>query len=97
MVDYSERNVTDKEYARQIKLLLQREIVGAEITSVPVSLIGGNGDDAPISFYVMGTDMGELMSESARIVDELRKIPGISDPQVSVEAGNPEIAITLNR
>jgi HAE1 family hydrophobic/amphiphilic exporter-1 len=37
------------------------------------------------------------MSESARIVDELRKIPGISDPQVSVEAGNPEIAITLNR
>jgi multidrug efflux pump subunit AcrB len=69
MVDYSRRNVTDKEYARQIKLLLQREVVGAKITSVPSSLIGGNGDDAPISFYVKGSDVDELMSESSRITD----------------------------
>ncbi|KAA6300471.1 MAG: hypothetical protein EZS26_003382 [Candidatus Ordinivivax streblomastigis] len=48
------------------------------------------------TFYVIGTNMDELLSESSRIVDELRKIPGISDPVISVEAGNPEISITLN-
>ncbi|KAA6305366.1 Swarming motility protein SwrC, partial [termite gut metagenome] len=97
MADYSQRNVTDREFARQIKLLLQQQVVGAEITSVPVSMIGGDGDDAPVSFYIMGANMDELLSESSRIVDELRKIPDISDPVISVEAGNPEISITLNR
>ncbi|KAA6340904.1 Swarming motility protein SwrC [termite gut metagenome] len=97
MADYSQRNVTDREFARQIKLLLQQQVVGAEITSVPVSMIGGDGDDAPVSFYVMDANMDELLSESSRIVDELRKISGISDPVISVEAGNPEISITLNR
>ncbi|KAA6340189.1 Multidrug resistance protein MdtC [termite gut metagenome] len=96
MVNYDKRSITDKEYARQIKLLLQQHITEAAITSVPVSLMG-DGDDAPISFYVMGTDMDEIMLASTLIMDELKKIPGISDPEISVESGNPEISITLNR
>lgn len=96
IVDYNKRTITDKEYARQIKLLLQNHIIGAEISSVPVSLMG-DGDNAPIEFYVMGTDMDEIISQSARIMEALKKVPGISDLSISVETGNPEITIMLNR
>jgi HAE1 family hydrophobic/amphiphilic exporter-1 len=96
MVNYDKRNVTDREYARRIKLLLRQHIPDAEITSVPVSIMGDE-DDAPIQLYIMGDDTDEILSVSGNIMDNLRKIPGISDPKISVEAGNPEIAITLNR
>ncbi|WP_203558438.1 efflux RND transporter permease subunit [Bacteroides sp. 519] len=96
IVDYDKRNVSDKEYARQIKLFLQQHIVEAEVTTVPVSLFGGS-DDAPIEMYIMGDNMDEILSASSLIVDNLKKIPGISDLKISVEAGSPEIAVTLNR
>lgn len=96
IVDYDKRNVSDKEYARQIKLFLQQHIIEAEVTTVPVSLFGGS-DDAPIEMYIMGDNMDEILSASSLIMDNLKKIPGISDLKISVEAGSPEIAVTLNR
>jgi HAE1 family hydrophobic/amphiphilic exporter-1 len=96
MVDYGKRNVSDREYARQIKLFLRQHIVEAEVTTVPTSIMGG-GDDAPISMYIMGDNMDELFAASSRIMDGLKKISGISDLKISAEAGSPEVTVTLNR
>ncbi|MDR2774905.1 MAG: efflux RND transporter permease subunit [Tannerella sp.] len=96
MVPYDMRNVREDEHARQTKLLLQRHIVGAEITSAPSAIFGG-ADDAPVQFYLMGTNMDTIFSASSTIVEELSGIKGLSDLKVSVEAGNPEISIRLNR
>jgi HAE1 family hydrophobic/amphiphilic exporter-1 len=96
MVAYEKRNVSDREYARQIKLFLRRHIVDAEVTTVPTSLFGGS-DDSPISIYVMGDDVDEILAASSLIMDSLKKIPGISDLKISVEAGSPEVVVVLNR
>jgi HAE1 family hydrophobic/amphiphilic exporter-1 len=96
MINYEKRNVSDREYARQIKLFLRQHIVEAEVTTVPTSLFGG-GDDAPVSMYVMGDNMDEIFAASSLIMDGLKKIPGISDLKISVEAGSPEVTVTLNR
>jgi HAE1 family hydrophobic/amphiphilic exporter-1 len=96
MVDYKKRNVSDREYARQIKLFLQQHVIEAEVTTVPTSLFGGS-DDAPIEMYVMGDKVDEILSASSLIVESMKKIPGISDLKISVEAGNPEIDVILNR
>jgi HAE1 family hydrophobic/amphiphilic exporter-1 len=96
MVEYGERNVVDAEYARQIKLLLQRYIVDAEVQTAPTSLLGG-ADNAPIELYVTGDDTDEILTASSRIMNVMKGIPGTSDVKISVEAGNPEIAVTLNR
>ncbi|MDR1368867.1 MAG: efflux RND transporter permease subunit, partial [Dysgonamonadaceae bacterium] len=96
MVPYNERNVSDREYARQIKLLLQQYIVDTEVTAVPVDIFGGS-DDAPIEMYVMGDHMDEILSASSLIMDKMKTIPGVSDMRISVEAGNPEVNVTLNR
>jgi HAE1 family hydrophobic/amphiphilic exporter-1 len=96
MVAYEKRNVSDREYARQIKLFLRQNIIDAEVTTVPTSLFGGS-DDSPISIYVMGDDVDEILSASSLIMDSLKKIPGISDMKISVEAGSPEVAVSLSR
>ncbi|MDR2680187.1 MAG: efflux RND transporter permease subunit [Tannerella sp.] len=96
MVDYDKRNISDREYARQIKLFLQQHIVDAEVTCVPTSVFGGS-DDAPIELYVTGDNTDEILQAASLIMDNMQKIPGISDMKISVEAGNPEITVTLNR
>ncbi|MCK9236336.1 MAG: efflux RND transporter permease subunit, partial [Acholeplasmataceae bacterium] len=96
IVDYDKRNVSDKEYARQIKLLLRQNIVDAEITTAPAGLFGGNYD-SPIEMYIMGDNMDEILAASSLIIDSLKMIPGISDLKISVEAGSPEVTVTLNR
>jgi HAE1 family hydrophobic/amphiphilic exporter-1 len=96
MIPYDERNVSDREYARQIKLLLQQYIVDTEVTTVPVDIFGGS-DDAPVEMYVMGDNMDEIFSASSLIMDKMKTIPGVSDMRISVEAGNPEVNVTRNR
>jgi HAE1 family hydrophobic/amphiphilic exporter-1 len=96
MVEYDRRNVIDAEYARQIKLFLQQHIVDAEVQTAPTSLLGGQ-DNAPIEMYVTGDDTDEILAASRRIRDAMKNIPGASDVKISVEVGNPEITVTLNR
>jgi HAE1 family hydrophobic/amphiphilic exporter-1 len=96
MVEYDKRNVIDAEYARQIKLLLQQYIVDAEVQTAPTSLLGGQ-DNAPIEMYVMGDNMDEILAASSRIMDAMKNIAGATDVKISVEAGNPEVTVTLNR
>jgi HAE1 family hydrophobic/amphiphilic exporter-1 len=96
MIPYDKRNVREDEYAQQTRLLLQKHIVGAEITTAPSALFGGS-DNAPIQFYVLGRNMDSIFHASGIIMEELSKIKGITDLKVSVEAGSPEISIRLNR
>lgn len=96
MRSYKERILKDKELALQIKLLLQKEVVGAKITSIPTSLFGG-ADDSPIQFYVIGDNLESVLSTADSIVNRMNLIIGVSDPKVSIESGNPEIQIELNR
>jgi HAE1 family hydrophobic/amphiphilic exporter-1 len=96
MVEYDKRNVVDAEYARQIKLFLQQYIVDGEVQTAPSSLFGGQ-DDAPIEMYVMGDNTDEILTASSRIMDAMKNIAGAADVKISVEAGNPEVTVTLNR
>lgn len=96
MRSYKERILKDKELALQIKLLLQKEVVGAKITSIPTSLFGG-ADESPIEFYVIGDNLNSVLSTADSIVSRMNLIAGVSDPKVSIESGNPEIQIELNR
>ncbi|MDR2844246.1 MAG: efflux RND transporter permease subunit [Candidatus Symbiothrix sp.] len=96
MTAYKDRKVTAEDYAHQIKLLLQRYIVDAEVTTMPGSIMG-DADEAPIQIFILGNNLDSIFTASGQIAEALRKIQGTSDLQISVEAGNPEITITLNR
>ncbi len=83
-------------YAAKIKKELAENIVGAKITTVPISIMG-SPERAPIELIVTGSEIDTVMkfAEEARIA--LSKIAGATETKLSVESGNPEIEVIVDR
>lgn len=92
MVDGKKRNLTAPEFAREMEIALEENIVGAEFTAVPIG-ITGTANDAPIQIVLSGPDLDTLKSFSQRVLAEVEKVPGTRKAQTSLEDGNPEIRV----
>lgn len=90
------RGMTSNEYAAKVKLELQETLPGAKFTASPVSMVGG-GNTAPIQFQVQGADLDTVMAISDQIQELVKSIPGTAEVKASVEGGNPEIAVQIDR
>ena len=90
-----ENQDTPKAFAAEMKRLLQKELVGVKVTTVP---IGINGVEmAPLEMVVTGTTLDEAMKYALESEKILRGIDGSAEVDLSVEDGNPEIAIEVDR
>lgn len=96
LVTAEERELTSDQYARNVKDHLNSTIPGAKFTAAAVSMVGG-GTAAPVQLVVQGTDLDELVSFGEKLVREVRKVPGTSEVKSTVEGGNPEISVDINR
>ncbi|AGA77816.1 efflux RND transporter permease subunit [Echinicola vietnamensis] len=96
MVDGKKRNLTAPEFAREMEIALEENIVGAEFTAVPIG-ITGTANDAPIQIVLSGPDLDTLKSFSQRVLAEVEKVPGTRKAQTSLEDGNPEIRVEVDR
>ncbi len=83
-------------YAAKVGQELKKILVGAKIKTVPVSILG-MAERAPIELIVTGSNLDSVMdyAEQARL--ELMKIPGATETKLSMEAGNPEIMVQVDR
>jgi hydrophobic/amphiphilic exporter-1 (mainly G- bacteria), HAE1 family len=68
-------------------------------TSVqPVATIGGSGAQAAdIQFLINGPDLKRLDEISQRLVGRLKTLPGVVDPDTSMNVGKPELAVQVDR
>lgn len=82
-------------YAAKLKREIQNELVDAKITIVPIGLMGA--DDAPLQLVVTGSDLDSAMEFAHKAEAELLKIAGTSEVELSVEDGNPEITVQVDR
>lgn len=96
MVDKKERSVTADVFARQMKVALEENITGAKITALPVSIMG-TADQAPIQVIITGTELDELIVFSESVMGAITDVKGAAEVQTSVDAGNPEISVTVDR
>lgn len=96
MVDKEHRDLSSAEYAQRLEIDLQQSIVGPEFTAVPVSMMG-NANEAPIQIVVSGPNLDTLSSFSRRVMEEMAKVPGTRKIETSLEEGNPEIRIEVDR
>ncbi len=96
LVPAEERTMTSGEYAAQIKLDLQRSLPGAKFTAAPVSMVGGAGA-APIQFQVQSANLDSAMRFADRLQVMIKEVPGTAEVKASVEGGNPEIAVEIDR
>lgn len=82
-------------FAAKVKRELEKELVGAKVTTIPVGMMGA--EDAPLQLVVVGSTLDSAMVFARKAEAELLKISGTSEVELSVEDGNPEINVQVDR
>jgi HAE1 family hydrophobic/amphiphilic exporter-1 len=83
-------------YAAKTKAELRKLLPGVKLKTMDVSILG-TAEAAPVELVVMGTDLDSVMSFAKQSMGVLSKIDGTSDVKLSVEEGNPEINVQVDR
>jgi HAE1 family hydrophobic/amphiphilic exporter-1 len=83
-------------YAVRVKKELSNILVGATVKTTPISIMG-TAERAPIALVVYGSDLDSVMNYANKAMDELKKIEGATEIKLSVEAGNPEVKVEVDR
>lgn len=96
LVDKSERDDPADIYAAKIKQELERELVGAKVKTVPVNIVG-LAAAAPVQMIVRGSDLDSVNAYAEDALRLLSSIPGTTEAKLSVESGNPEVSVKVDR
>ncbi|MGH1434123.1 MAG: efflux RND transporter permease subunit [Lewinella sp.] len=96
LVSAEERDLNSNEYSRKVKQDLSTAIPGAKFSASPVSMVAG-GTTAPVQLTVQGTNVEEMIAFGEQLVEEVKKVPGTTEVKSTVEGGNPEIEVDIDR
>lgn len=95
LIDKSKRKEKSNIFAAKLKRELEEALVGVKVTTVPVGIMGAQ--QAPLQMVITGGTLEEAL-DYARIAEaKLRTVDGATEVKLSVEEGNPEISITVDR
>jgi HAE1 family hydrophobic/amphiphilic exporter-1 len=96
MIEQKDRSDGASVYAAKIKRKLEKVLVGAKVKTVPVGILG-TAEDATLGLIVTGSSLESAMAFAKQAEAELYKIPGATEIKLSVESGNPEINVQVDR
>ena len=80
----------------QVRARLEAVPQGEATLSVP-PIIDGLGDWPPIMLIIQGEDLDKLLAEGRRIESMVKAVPGSSDVRLTVEPGQPELVVDIDR
>ncbi|GAB2659309.1 efflux RND transporter permease subunit [Flavihumibacter cheonanensis] len=83
-------------YAAKIKRELENVLVGAKIKTTPIGMLG-TADLAPLALVVTASDLDSALAFANEAHALLKKIPGATETKLTVESGNPEINVQVDR
>ncbi|GAA4294879.1 efflux RND transporter permease subunit [Nibribacter koreensis] len=95
LVDVKERAFSTQQFSRQAKADIESKLPNVEVSPVPVGLVGNA--QAPIQIVLSGSNLDTLIAFSKRVTNVVESVPGTVDVEVSVEGGNPEIEVVVDR
>ncbi|RYZ80771.1 MAG: efflux RND transporter permease subunit, partial [Proteobacteria bacterium] len=96
LVDRDDRIDNTFIYAAKTKRELQKMLVGTQVKTVPVSIMGG-ADDAPLMLTITGNDNESAMKFAEAAAAELAKISGATEIKLTSENGSPEVNVQVDR
>ncbi|MCK9220537.1 MAG: efflux RND transporter permease subunit [Bacteroidales bacterium] len=96
MVEKEKRTITSEQFALDMKKTLMVKFPGIKIRSTIVSIMGTSDMD-PIQIVLSGPNMDTLNKNATRVMNEMKQVPGTYEVKLSVEAGNPEVDIRLDK
>jgi hydrophobe/amphiphile efflux-1 (HAE1) family protein len=89
------RTVTTAVFSRQAKVKLEEIIAGARIKTSPIDILGLSF--SPIEIMLNGPDLDTLLVTAEKIKSKMADVPGCVEIESSVEGGNPEVKVDVNR
>jgi HAE1 family hydrophobic/amphiphilic exporter-1 len=96
MVEKEKRNITAEDFALKMKKDLMTQIPGIKVRSTIVSMMGTSDMD-PIMVVLSGPNMDTLNHYAEEVMNEIRQVPGAYEVKLSVESGNPEVEVVLDK
>jgi len=96
MLEKEKRTITSEQFALDMKKDLMKRLPGVKVRSSIVSLIG-TSDLEPIQVVLAGPNMDTLMVWSEKVMRAVKKVPGTYEVKLSVEPGNPEVDIRIEK
>jgi len=96
MVEKEKRNITSEIFAINMKKELMNLMPGIKVRSTIVSLLGTSDMD-PIQVVLSGPNLDTLTHWSEKVMTEMKKVPGTYEVKLSVEPGNPEVDIRIDK
>jgi len=96
MVEKEKRAITAEGFALKMKKDLMNRIPGIKVRSTIVSMMGTSDMD-PIMVVLSGPNQDVLNHWAEEVMNEMRKVPGAYEVKLSVEPGNPEVEIVLDK
>jgi HAE1 family hydrophobic/amphiphilic exporter-1 len=87
--------VPTETYMLSVRKELEKKFAGIEFNSAIVGMV--NSGSAPIEIFLTGNDLNEILASADDLSNRLKKTPGANDVNVSVEAGNPEVRVDIDR
>jgi HAE1 family hydrophobic/amphiphilic exporter-1 len=95
MVSLAKRTISSVDFSAQIKRELFMELPGTEIKAKTVGMTGSS--TAPIQVIVESDNLDTLFAWSEKIKLLVKSIPGTTEIESSVEGGNPELSVSIDR
>ena len=96
MVEKEKRKITSEQFALDMKKTLMTMFPGIKIRSTIVSLMGTSDMD-PIQIVLSGPNMDTLNKYAGKVMEAMKKVPGTYEVKLSVEEGNPEVDVQLDK
>jgi HAE1 family hydrophobic/amphiphilic exporter-1 len=96
MIEQKDRTDGASVYAAKIKRKLEKVLVGAKVKTMPVGILG-TAENATLGLIVTGPSVESAMKFAKLAEAELRTIPGTTEIKLTVEDGNPEINVQVDR
>jgi len=82
-------------FARKTKVQLEEIIAGARIKTNPIDILGLSL--SPIEIMLNGPSLDSLLVLAEKVKKEMAEVPGCVEIAASVESGNPEVKVEVNR
>lgn len=96
LVAKEHREHTADVFAALVKRDLEGMLPGVKVSSAPVSIMG-TANQAPIQVAVTGNNLDSVYAYANRLVEKIKTIKGTSEVKLSVETGNPEVSVLVDR
>jgi HAE1 family hydrophobic/amphiphilic exporter-1 len=97
LADASERpgHKLTEQYMIDVRQELATRFPAIEFNSSVVGMV--NSGSAPVEIFLSGNNVSENLAAAEELANRIRRTPGANDVNVSVESGNPEVRVDIDR